>query len=200
MAAKKIACSVPAAALAAATLVGLVGCGSDSGTGAGDLCDFLADTGNCYRTVIAAIDSCSGLTSNFSGTFSADNKTCTGSGGVSASFSEAPDLSKSYDVRTRAYTLVVNGKTCATISDHMKTTKSLAVTGPSGGVFSVSVDAGGNETISCPDGKSFVGSAATVLSKCPDKLFSLPGTTYSGDATHDSWSLTAGEAGYDCSK
>jgi hypothetical protein len=150
-----------------------------------DTCGFLADSNNCYRKLLAAVDDC--LTDASSdgglamGTLSADGTSCTYASGRTVAFvGDARRDSSSTNRIDMDVTVAIGGKTCL---HYINTPSTLTVTQPNGGVLKV-VAGGSGEIITCPDGSQHGIDAQKVPGVCGDAAAilsgGLPGTVRGG--------------------
>jgi hypothetical protein len=142
-----------------------------------DTCAFAADTNNCYRKLLAAVDDC--LTDARSdggpamGTLSADGISCTYASGRTVTF--VGDVrrygSSKNPIEVMDVTVAIGGKTCV---HYIDTSNTLTVTEPDGGVLKV-VAGGAGEIITCPDGSQHGIDAQKVPGICVDAAAILSG-------------------------
>jgi hypothetical protein len=165
-------------------------------------CAWLASADNCWRNTALTAVSCLPPQTE-SGTFNADNSTCTYPSGSIVTFAPALVLPPPIgaDMKWNIAITDANGQPCVHYQD---TGSSLALTV---GTQTVSEGSAGGLgiSISCPDGKSVRTSNAFNLFDCPDgSLIDLPGLTWSGSSTSMSAGLTGtGDTSvplFDCNK
>jgi hypothetical protein len=161
-------------------------CSSSSDT-PDDTCGFVADTNNCYRQLLTAVDACltdeGGDGGILSGKFSADGTSCTYPSGRAVTF---VGDARQYDASKSAMdvTVALGGRTC--VHYVAKPKSGISITGPDGRSLTVEV-AGLVETITCPDGSKHGIDAQKLFAGCGDagSVFGggLPGTVTSGTGT-----------------
>jgi hypothetical protein len=147
-------------------------------------CAWLASD-NCWKMTASAAITCL-PDSTTSGTFSADNKTCTYASGAVVTFATPvtlpPPTSPTWD-----FTLTNGGQTCLR---YVETDSSIMLT-VSGKTFSEGPMGSMGLAVSCPDGQRFSTSNAFNLLACGGNLFGggLPGNTTFTSSTSVSFGL-----------
>ena len=179
------------ASLGAALAVLAPACSSDPPPD--DTCAFLADSNNCYRQLLAAVDDClAGETTDggavSAGTLAGDGKSCTYSSGRLVTFGSD---ARQY-IAAKApldVTVTVHGKICVHYVSQPQS--SLTITQPDGRVLRVVV-AGLGETITCPDGSEHGIDAQKIFGGCGGDAGSVLGGTLPGTVTGSGGSSVSG--------
>ena len=173
------------AARAGVVVAAWVACGCSSGGSAGPAsggtldCAFLASD-NCWKTTVAAADSCLPPSSAI-GTLSADGKTCVFTTGQTVAFDSPLTLPLPTQGVTFNFTVTSNGQPCATFKQ--PDMQNFQVT-TSAGTVRAGASASATETITCPGGLQYSNSNALSLLSCDAGFFGgLPGDSYSGSDT-----------------
>ena len=171
------------------------GCGGDSES---LTCEWLAGPDNCWASTALAAAPCLPPDGD-TGTFSADNATCSYTTGESVSFTPALVLPLPDDPPWNFTVNNVAGAACLHYEDSGAAMK-LAVNGQTVSV----TGAGTGLTIRCPDGSSASTPNAFNLLGCPTGLGGLPGSAYGFSDTSVSFSLigtnTDALSVFDCTK
>jgi hypothetical protein len=125
----------------------------------------LLSSDNCWKTTVLAAASCAppaAATNSLVdvGTLSADGLTCTYASGTVVTFERPLVANGESDIST--FTVTTDGKPCLHV---LAASNGTAVTTPAGTVTVVASQDGGTVSLICPDGSTYVGTAAT-LSAC----------------------------------